>query len=326
MHKTDIEWADYTWNPLTGCLHKCAYCYAERLTKRFSGDIRVNLTVKEPAQFKGVYILNEPFRGSNGQLNNFPYGFLPTYHKYRLKWLDELNMGANIFVGSMADVFGEWVPEEIIKEIFDTCKKHPQHNYLFLTKNPKRYIELAKRGLLPEDKNMWYGTSVPTQETQYFFSDKHNCFISIEPLLAEFDTGTIDKNVDWVIIGAETGQRKAKVIPKKEWVDYIVAECDSKEIPVFMKDSLISIVGEENMRTDCPPGIANVRPAKELQSRRYDECFYCKKQQLMTNMVCLMYKRKRRGPQKKLCYVCEDCFKEEFGGVESEETQLQNDK
>lgn len=326
MHKTGIEWADYTWNPLTGCLHKCQYCYAERLTKRFSGDIRLNMTVKEPEQFKGVYILNEPFKGSNGQINNFPYGFLPTYHKYRLKWLEDLNMGANIFVGSMADVFGEWVPEELILEIFEVCSEHPQHNYLFLTKNPKRYLELAEKGLLPEKQNMWYGTSVPTPTTYYFFSDKHNCFISAEPLLEEFDTGTIDKNIKWVIVGAETGQRKGKVIPKKEWVEKIVDECDKKEIPVFMKDSLISIVGEENLRTDRPDVIQNVRPGKDMQSRRYDNCHYCGKQRLMTDMVCLMYKRKRRGPQKKLCYVCEDCFKENFGGIVNEETQLQNDK
>ena len=24
---------------------------------------------------------------------------------------------------------------------------------------------------------------------------------------------------DWVIIGAETGNRKGKVVPKKEWID-----------------------------------------------------------------------------------------------------------
>lgn len=27
-YKTKIDWADTTWNPVTGCLHGCAYCYA----------------------------------------------------------------------------------------------------------------------------------------------------------------------------------------------------------------------------------------------------------------------------------------------------------
>lgn len=319
MHKTSIEWADYTWNPLTGCKHNCEYCYAERLTKRFSGDIRLNMTIKEPEIYKDIYILEKPFTNEDGQINNFPYGFSPTYHKYRLKWLEDLNMGANIFVGSMADVFGEWVPEEIILEIFEICKQYPKHNYLFLTKNPQRYMELAAKGLLPEAENMWYGTSVPTPSTNYFFSDKHNIFISVEPMLEEFDIGTIDENVNWVIVGAETGQRKGKVIPKKEWIDAVISECDKKEIPVFMKDSLISIIGEENMRRDCPSKISNVRPGKEMQSRRYDKCFYCGEQQLMRKMVALTYKRKRSENPKRLCYVCENCFKETFGGIVNEE-------
>lgn len=38
MNKTSIEWAKnpdgtqgYTWNPVTGCLNGCEYCYARKL-------------------------------------------------------------------------------------------------------------------------------------------------------------------------------------------------------------------------------------------------------------------------------------------------------
>jgi len=37
MNKTAIEWCDMTWNPVTGCLHRCPYCYADRQVERFSG-------------------------------------------------------------------------------------------------------------------------------------------------------------------------------------------------------------------------------------------------------------------------------------------------
>ena len=37
MNKTRIEWCDSTWNPVTGCLHGCPYCYAEKIAKRFGG-------------------------------------------------------------------------------------------------------------------------------------------------------------------------------------------------------------------------------------------------------------------------------------------------
>lgn len=33
--KTKIDWCDSTWNPVTGCLHGCAYCYARKIAERF---------------------------------------------------------------------------------------------------------------------------------------------------------------------------------------------------------------------------------------------------------------------------------------------------
>jgi hypothetical protein len=32
---TSIEWAQWSWNPLTGCKHDCPYCYARDIAKRF---------------------------------------------------------------------------------------------------------------------------------------------------------------------------------------------------------------------------------------------------------------------------------------------------
>jgi protein gp37 len=43
----------------------------------------------------------------------------------------------------MADLFGEWVPDEWIKEVFRACEEAPQHRYLFLTKNPERLNQIA---------------------------------------------------------------------------------------------------------------------------------------------------------------------------------------
>lgn len=37
MDKTKIDWCDSTWNPVTGCLHGCEYCYARRIAERFAG-------------------------------------------------------------------------------------------------------------------------------------------------------------------------------------------------------------------------------------------------------------------------------------------------
>ena len=50
---------------------------------------------------------------------------------------------------------------------------------------------------------------------------------------------------DWVIIGAETGNRKGKVIPEKSWIDDIATECQNYNVPIFMKESLRSLMGTD---------------------------------------------------------------------------------
>ena len=57
---------------------------------------------------------------------------------------------------------------------------------------------------------------------------------------------------DWVIIGAETGNRKGKVTPQPEWIHKIVEEAKEYNVPVFMKDSLIPIIGEDQMLREFP--------------------------------------------------------------------------
>lgn len=44
MNKSKIDWCDFSWNPVTGCRHGCGYCYAAKQARRFSGDVRMNLS------------------------------------------------------------------------------------------------------------------------------------------------------------------------------------------------------------------------------------------------------------------------------------------
>ncbi len=59
--------------------------------------------------------------------------------------------------------------------------------------------------------------------------------MSLEPLHGPIDLDGTE--TDWVIVGAETGNRKGKVIPERAWVDSIAAQCADMGIPVFYKDS-----------------------------------------------------------------------------------------
>lgn len=235
MDKTKIDWCDSTWNPVTGCLHGCEYCYARVITNRFGKNLP-DLS-DFASKNKGLHLLDNKIDSTP-----YPFGFEPTFHAYRLN--DYLGKkGRNVFVCSMADLFGKWVPDSWIEEIFKACEKAPQHNYIFLTKNPKRYVELAEKGILRCKENMWYGYS-KTKDMDGLFNSliipNANILVSIEPILEPLCT-PLEK---WLIVGVETGRRKDKVIPKREWIEQIVEDCRKYDIPLFMKSSLSDIWGE----------------------------------------------------------------------------------
>ena len=272
-NKTKIDWCDSTWNPVTGCLHGCEYCYARRIAERFGGCWRLDLppdtswrgNVGE-RKLMGDYarhndgkchVLDEPEiecavfdppSGYRGKVKPYPYYFSPTFHRYTLGEPQSWKKPRNIFVCSMADLFGDWVPDEWIEQVFEACEAAPQHKYLFLTKNGKRYLELARKGIMPDADNFWYGCSVTRPDAPFFFSNKCKTFASIEPILEPFDWVPGLKHIglpDWIIVGAETGNRKNKVRPEKDWLGGIVNGCTEHNIPLFMKESLRELMGAD---------------------------------------------------------------------------------
>lgn len=218
MKKTKIEWCDSTLNPVVGCTFGCSYCYAKKLNDRF----------------KFIEDWNRP-------------QFFPE----RLKQLDS-KKPKNIFMNSMSDI-ADW-GYIALNETKKAMQDNPQHNYLFLTKRP---IKVSEHFYRYSEENVWFGVSV-TKSIELdrvrilknsMGIKKH--FISFEPLHSHICLSYDDK-CDWVIIGAETGNRKGKIIPKKEWIEHIVGFAKFYNIPVFMKDSLVSIMGEKNMLREFP--------------------------------------------------------------------------
>lgn len=239
MNKTKIEWTQYSWNPVTGCLNDCRYCYARQIVKRF-------------ATGNGG---GKPLVYKSPDAGPYPAGFDPTFHTYRLGSPKNAQKPGRIFVCSMADLFGPWIPQEWINKVMESCLSNPVHQYLFLTKNTDRYVAMDRCDLLQIADNMWYGTTVTGEGGSLFISDRHHTFVSIEPLLADIPKVEVEIKVDWMIIGAESGNRKDKVVPKLGWIENICNQADKNNIPVFMKDSLIPIVGPDAMRREYPEGM-----------------------------------------------------------------------
>jgi protein gp37 len=287
MNRTKIEWCDMTWSPVTGCLFGCEYCYARRQAKRFEGgclnaDGSVHIPGKDSyvQMFDGgqmVIELEKPVyrKTKKGKIVQapYPYGFNPTYHRYRLDEPQRFKVPSVIFVCSMGELFGSWLPERWIIEVFQACEKAPWHTYMFLTKKPSR-IGAKLSEYFAKHKNWWIGTTV-TSDTDYYrawalleeTSKSANKFLSIEPLHGSHDLDSYEllppnyKNkatrgnyIDWVITGAETGHRKGRRTPERKWVQEIVKQCRNSGVPVFMKGSLADTWGAQLIQ-ETPHGI-----------------------------------------------------------------------
>jgi protein gp37 len=263
LNKTKIEWCDMTWNPVTGCQNWCEYCYARGIANRFGGNAAIQTNNAHYIFSADGYEIDFKHVKDDGSYAPFPFWFKPTFHKYRLDEPAKINMRKSIFVCSMADLFGEWVPDEWIEAVLKHCAIAPWHTYLFLTKNPERYtdaidyIEGERSPLIEGGLSAYFGATVTNEKQLYTAYESPATWLSIEPMLEDI-TGAFEEfcimyrppdsaevpRWSWVVLGAETGNRKSKIIPKREWVEKLVEDCRYWKIPIFMKNSLADIWGE----------------------------------------------------------------------------------
>lgn len=253
MNTTAIEWCTRTWNPVTGCLKGCAYCYAARHVKRFAPGARLAM---------GGYVeLMVPYRDVKGHAQPWPHGFSPTLHRYRLDEPEREATPQRIFVTSMGDLLGSWVPADWIRRVLAVVEGCTQHEFLFLTKNPSRYAEFN-----PWPLNAWAGASATNQaELEVALAglataDAWPRFLSCEPLRGELVLPEgADRVVDWIIIGAQTGA--GAVAPRSRWVTLLTQGALAQGIQVFHKDNL----KVEGPRLRQTPGTASVRARAERE-------------------------------------------------------------
>ncbi len=164
--------------------------------------------------------------------------------------LGNLKKPSRIFVGSTMELFHPRLNPKWLKPIMEVPQEFPQHTFIFLTKRP---WELPKGNPWPE--NVWVGVSAPNMALMGTLQSLGNVsakvrFVSFEPLL---DYTPVDlRYVNWVIIGAETGNRKGKVVPKVEWIEGIEKSADEAGIPVFEKNSLTGIIIDRPLRQEWP--------------------------------------------------------------------------
>jgi protein gp37 len=234
----NIEWALWSWNPVTGCLHDCPYCYARDIANRFYTDYKFEPTF-HPDRLAAPF--NTPFPEAKAA-----------------GWMGH----RNVFVCSMADLFGRWVPKEWIDPVLDACRAAPKWNFLFLTKFPARMAEFD----FPA--NAWAGTSVDQQarvRNAEKAMRKVNApvkWLSCEPLiepLAFSDIGAFD----WIVLGgASKSAQTPEWYPPRAWVNAIEAEAEAAGVKVYEKSNLLE-------RIRRYPGVEQDAPLVAPEALRY---------------------------------------------------------
>ncbi len=237
----NIEWADITINPVVGCKRGCPYCYARKMNDRF----------------------------------HFVKDF--TNPELFIERLEKLNHVKNkkIFMNSMSDI--QYWDAETIRTVAKYIEKNPSNKYYFLSKDPLAFINMmqtASRGYPPlgyiYNRDNVFGVITITRQDEFYdyvTMVYKNRVLNIEPILERIDLScikepvyTLDnygqrtckttvesfefshniwlKHIDLIILGAETGNRKDKVIPKKEWIEEIIDFCKKYNIELFLKENI----------------------------------------------------------------------------------------
>ena len=208
-------------NLVVGCDIGCAYCYARCNCRRF--HITDDFSVPE--------LFTQKLRLMENR----------TAHNWLLTGMSDLSGWRN-----------EWR-----EAVFSKMAENPAHNYLFLTKRPER-LDFSC-----DLESAWFGVTVTSAAEKRRISDlrthirtKHY-HVTFEPLFD--DIGEVDlRGVGWIVIGTETGRRRGKAVSRIEWVRSLTAQAHSLGIPVFMKEDLLPIMGEENMIQELPAEFTRV--------------------------------------------------------------------
>jgi protein gp37/ParB-like chromosome segregation protein Spo0J len=207
-----IEWARWSHNTVTGCLHNCPYCYARDIAEKW-----------------------------------YPQKFVPVFHAHRLAGPGSVQVPPqaqrdpsyrNVFANSMSDLFGQWVPKAWIEATIEMARRNPQWNFLTLTKFPQRAVEFE----FPD--NWWIGTTVDAQsrvENAEKAFAKIRCktkWLSLEPLLEPLRFEHLEL-FQWVVIGgASSSSQTPEWYPPFRWVAQLTLDATNANCRVYHKTNV----------------------------------------------------------------------------------------
>jgi protein gp37 len=188
MNKTSIEFADFSFNPITGCRNGCYYCWAKKFNDRY---FKTDFSIPQFHEER----LNEKIPG------------LPKVRNYIAKAISPDK--PVIFTVDMGDIFSHGVNVQWQEDVIDYIILHQEAKFLLLTKRPMNYLSYI--GRLP--KNTFIGTSLDfahngkrLEPVKAMGREGYRTFVNIEPLMSRMDMVDFS-GLDFVIVGALTGRK-----------------------------------------------------------------------------------------------------------------------
>ncbi|WP_427451780.1 DUF5131 family protein [Litorimonas sp. WD9-15] len=212
--KTQIEWTDATWNPVTGCTKigpGCDNCYAERFAERWRG------------------------------IKDHPYeqGFDLKIWPHRLEQPKKWKKPRMIFVNSMSDLFHKKIDKSFISQVFNAMEDADHHVFQVLTKRSSimRKFVNDRYGKTGAPAHIWLGVSVEDDAHKGRIEHLRGTnakarFISFEPLLGPIDSVDL-QGIHWAIVGGESGPRARPMEP--EWATSLRDQCLEQGVEFFFK-------------------------------------------------------------------------------------------
>jgi len=166
--------------------------------------------------------------------NRFNKSFKPQFHPERLDEPMRFKKPSRIFVGSVTDMFADWMPEENVHKTLEIVKQCPQHTFLFLTKSPNNYHHFK----FPD--NCWCGATYTGEKPNNYpiYRKVQNLFWSFEPIIEPLDDYWFNGWDKWIIIGAMTGKFAKHYPVAKETIEKIIEATRHYNKPLFMKSNL----------------------------------------------------------------------------------------